>query len=232
MRVLVTGEQGFIAKNIIFFLKQRPDIKIFTFSRKNTLFELSGLLGKIDFVLHLAGVNRSEKKTEFINSNEILTQEICNLIKENKKKIPILFPSSTQANLNNYYGSSKKNAERSLIDFSNKFKNPIYIFRLPNVFGKWCKPNYNSVVATFCHNISRNIPINIHRFEDIIKLVYIDDVVDHFVKIIDDCKKKKISPDIIISNHLIKLPLAISQNKFMHSKRAAFLTCWSGLGLD
>lgn len=190
MIVLVTGEQGFVAKNLIFFLKQRPDIQIYTFSRKNTISELSGLLSKTDFVLHLAGVNRSEDTNEFINSNEILTQELCNLITKNKRKIPILFSSSTQTDLNSFYGLSKKNAEQSLINFSDKFKNPVYIFKLPNIFGKWCKPNYNSVVSTFCYNISRNIPINIHRSEDVITLVYIDDVVEHFVKIIDDYKKE------------------------------------------
>ena len=191
MRILVTGAEGFIAKNTIFFLKQRTDIQIFTFSRKNKISELSDLLSKTDFILHLAGVNRSEEKKEFVNSNETLTKELCNLIVKNKKKIPILFSSSTQVDLNNFYGISKKNAEQFLIDFSDKFKNPVYIFKLPNVFGKWCKPNYNSVVATFCYNIARNIPINVHRSADIIRLVYIDDVVNHFIKIIDDYKKKK-----------------------------------------
>jgi len=190
MKVLITGKNGFIAKNLKLFLKERSDIEIYTFSKKNKISELTDLVNKVDFVFHLAGINRPENVKEFTLGNESLTQKLCEVIRKTKRKIPILYASSIQANLDNHYGISKKNTENILFNFSKDCEIQVYIFRLPNVFGKWCKPNYNSVVATFCYNIIRDIPINIINSDDLVDLVYIDDVIKNFIKVMDNSKKK------------------------------------------
>lgn len=186
MKVLITGSNGFIAKNLKLFLKERSDIDIFTFSKENDISELSRIVNEVDFIFHLAGVNRTEKKKEFIEGNEKLTQELCKAIKITSRKIPIIYSSSIQSKLDNPYGISKNNTENIISSFSEDFKTPVFIFRLPNVFGKWCKPNYNSVVATFCYNIIRDIPININNSEVILNLVYIDDVIKEFINVMDN----------------------------------------------
>jgi UDP-2-acetamido-2,6-beta-L-arabino-hexul-4-ose reductase len=205
MNVLITGERGFIAKNLKLFLKERSDIKIFTFSKKNKISDLTKLVDKVDFIFHLAGVNRPENLTEFTLGNETLTQELCGVIKKTNRKIPVLYTSSTQADLDNPYGLSKNNTENILFNFSKDCKIPVYIFRLPNVFGKWCKPNYNSVVATFCYNIIRDIPININNSKDLIDLVYIDDVINHFIRVMDNSKKKIEIKDYQLVNPLYQI---------------------------
>ena len=190
MKVLITGENGFIAKNLKIFLKERSDIKIFKFSKKNKITELVDIVDKVDFIFHLAGVNRSENLQDFIIGNETLTYELCEAIRKTNKKIPVVYSSSIQADLNNPYGVSKNKAENLLFNLKKEQDIPVYIYRLPNVFGKWCKPNYNSVVATFCYNIIRNAPININNPENLINLVYIDDVINDFVMLMDNFTKK------------------------------------------
>jgi len=190
MKVLITGENGFIAKNLKIFLKERSDIKILKYSKNNKTSELVDIIDKVDFIFHLAGVNRSENLQDFTIGNENLTYELCEAIRKANKKIPVIYSSSIQADLDNPYGVSKHKAENLLFNLEKEEDNPVYIYRLPNVFGKWCKPNYNSVVATFCYNISRDIPINIDNQEDLITLVYIDDVINDFVMIMDNLKKK------------------------------------------
>ncbi len=180
MKVLVTGANGFIAKNLISHLKVNKDIEILGYDRNSSQEELSEYISKVDFIFHLAGVNRPKEKSEFSLVNTGLTQTIIELIKKNGRKIPILFTSSSQAALQNEYGKSKADAEESLVDFSRETSTPVYIFRMPNVFGKWCKPNYNSVVATFCYNISHNLPIQINDPNTELTLVYIDDVIELF----------------------------------------------------
>jgi len=188
MKVLITGSNGFIAKNLKLFLKERSDINIFTFSKENDISELRRIVNEVNFIFHLAGVNRTEKKEDFIEGNEELTQELCNAIKKTNRKIPLIYSSSIQSKLDNPYGISKNNTENIISIFSEDYKNPVFIFRLPNVFGKWCKPNYNSVIATFCYNIIRDIPITINNSEVILNLVYIDDVIKAFIKVMDNPK--------------------------------------------
>lgn len=190
MKVLITGDQGFIGKNLKLFLKSRSDITIFTFSKKNKTSDLNDIVNKVDFIFHLAGVNRSQNLEEFAIGNENLSKQLCDTIKKTGRKIPFLYSSSIQADLDNPYGVSKKNVENIFFNFSKEYQNPFYIFRLPNVFGKWCKPNYNSVVATFCYNIIRDIPVNINNSDDLIDLVYIDDLINQFIKIMDNSEKK------------------------------------------
>jgi len=136
----------------------------------------------------LAGINRTDDIKNFENVNVGLTEKILDYLEEINKNIPILYSSSIQAELDNPYGKSKKRAEDLIIEYSKKNNVNAYIYRLNNVFGKWCKANYNSVIATFCHNISRNIEINIHDKNKELELVYIDDVINEFVSLINHNK--------------------------------------------
>ena len=185
MRVLVTGANGFIGKNLIIRLNEL-EIITETYTRKNSVQDLSGLLEKVDYIVHLAGENRPKDKRNFDIVNFGLTLSLCEAVHSSGKKIPIIFTSTTQTFLDNIYGESKLKAEAVLREFEKNTGNPVYIFRLPGVFGKWCQPNYNSVVATFCHNISHNIPIQINDSSTELTLVYVDDVVDKFVDILQN----------------------------------------------
>lgn len=188
MKVLITGASGFVGKNLQVHLAERKDINVVCFTRKNDLSQLPSLLIDVDFVFHLAGINRPQDPQEFIVGNSDLTQSICNVIEKiakDGKKIPIIYTSSTQASRDNPYGISKRNAEQAVFKLHKSQDVPVYVFRLPNIFGKWCKPNYNSAVATFCHNIARDLPIQINDPTSALTLVYIDDVVERFIQIMD-----------------------------------------------
>lgn len=184
MKVLVTGANGFLGKNLIVHLQERNDIQVISFTRENSPEELPKLVAAADFIFHLAGVNRPQDPAEFKAGNTDLTSSICAAVVASGKKIPIIYTSSSQAELENPYGVSKRAAEEALQKLLNN-SNPVHIFRLPNVFGKWVKPNYNSAVATFCHNIIRDLPIQINDPSARINLVYVDDVVRHFVAVMD-----------------------------------------------
>jgi UDP-2-acetamido-2,6-beta-L-arabino-hexul-4-ose reductase len=146
---------------------------------------LSSKLDGVDFVFHLAGVNRPKNVEEFALGNTDLTWVLCQAIIQTKRLIPVIYTSSVQAELDSPYGESKKAAEQILIDFSAQTDSPVYLFRLPNVFGKWCKPNYNSAVATFCYNIAHNLPVQVNDANAKVRLVYVDDVVKYFMSIMD-----------------------------------------------
>lgn len=191
MKVLVTGANGFIAKNLISFLSEKKDIKVLPIYKNSTDEELENYLKESDFLFHLAGVNRPLDNSEFYSINTGLTEKIIQILNKLNKNIPIVFSSSTQAALDNDYGKSKANAERIITEYSIKNKNNCYIFRMPNVFGKWCKPNYNSVVATFCYNISHDLPIQINDPSKEITLVYVDDVVECFWNILNESTSEK-----------------------------------------
>lgn len=179
MKVMVTGSQGFIARNLIVRLRELKSFEIIEFHRGLADREISDLVAGADFIFHLAGVNRPKEEFEFRSGNVDLTNLILNAIKASGRSIPIVFSSSIQATKDNPYGRSKKDAEDALMDFAGH--NPVFIYRLPNVFGKWSKPNYNSAVATFCHNIANDFPIQINDPEALVSLVYIDDVVSSFI---------------------------------------------------
>ena len=182
--VLVTGSNGFIGKNLIAGLRRFNNFEIKTFDIEDDINKLTEHLEKTDIVFHLAGVNRPENVEEFESGNTGLTQTVIRIIKELNKNIPIVLTSSIQATLDKPYGISKKKSEDVLIEYSRENDAKIYIYRLPNVFGKWCRPNYNSVVATFCYNISHSLDVFISDENKEIELVYIDDVVDEFVNIL------------------------------------------------
>lgn len=167
-------------------LKERPDLIISTFLKDEPLEALTKKVASSDFIFHLAGANRPKNEIEFQTINANLTDFICKSIQSSGREIPILYTSSTQAGRNNPYGKSKRMAEETLRAFSSSHGNPTYIYRLPNVFGKWCRPNYNSAVATFCHNIVHNLPVQVNDPKAVIQLVYIDDVVSGFLRIMKD----------------------------------------------
>jgi len=203
VNILLTGSDGFIGKNLFVHINNNDKFTLSTFTRNNTIKSLFELVSDADAVIHLAGENRPTDNKAFIDVNINLTQKLCEAIKLAYKNIPIIFASSIQANMNNPYGKSKYEAEIILKEFSLETGNTVHIYRLPNVFGKWCKPNYNSVVATFCFNIANNLPIHINDKSTILKLVYIDDVVEDFIKMIQKenygVLKPKIQPEYKIS---------------------------------
>jgi UDP-2-acetamido-2,6-beta-L-arabino-hexul-4-ose reductase len=185
VKVLITGADGFIGRNLVAHLRERKDIEVLRFSRENDISELSELIQKSDFIYHLAGVNRPLKPECFKTGNVDLTQALCEAIKQSGNYVPLLYTSSVQAEQDNPYGSSKLGAEALLTYLSKEHGVPVYVFRLPNVFGKWARPNYNSAVATFCHNIARDLPIHINDPAAQITLIYIDDVIKNFIALMD-----------------------------------------------
>ena len=183
MKILVTGSEGFIGKNLCLALSEQRH-EIISFVRTTSLNEIENLVNKADAIIHLAGENRPKKPEDFEAVNFGLTSLLCEVMRKVKKHIPIIFASSIQAELSNPYGLSKRSAENILRRLYNDLHIPVGIYRLPNVFGKWCSPNYNSVVATFCHNIANNIPIKINDPNSALQLVHIDVVVKSFIQFI------------------------------------------------
>lgn len=181
MKILVTGSKGFIAKNLLSELKSRGFSDIFEFSRETDVKLLHEYCKEADFVYHLAGVNRPKDNAEFWEGNLEWTSILLNTLKMYNNTCPIIISSSTQVQLDNLYGMSKKACEELLFEYSNETGAKVLIYRFPNVFGKWCKPNYNSVIATFCHNISRGLPITVNDEFIQLNLVYIDDVVEELI---------------------------------------------------
>lgn len=193
MKVLVTGAQGFIGKNLLIHLRER-NAEVEVFVKGDSIDSLQEKVSKVDFIFHLAGINRPQNEIEFNEGNADLTLALCQCIRATKKNIPVILTSSIQASLKNPYGQSKLKAEEHLQDLARETGNPVHIFRLPNVFGKWCRPNYNSAVATFCYNILNDLPVTINDPNAVINLVYIDDVISGFLNIMDGHSFKEISP--------------------------------------
>ncbi|WP_432740700.1 NAD-dependent epimerase/dehydratase family protein [Staphylococcus equorum] len=183
--VVITGSRGFVGKNLVNDLKQTTDYEIFEINRSTENKDKISYLEKAEFIIHLAGVNRPEKESEFYEGNVALLDEMLEVVKYSNKKPAILMSSSIQANNDNPYGNSKFEAEQQLTKFSKENGNNIYIYQLPNLFGKWCKPNYNSVIATFCHNIAHNKEITVNDEKALLTLNYIDDVVKEFKNTIE-----------------------------------------------
>lgn len=184
-RVLITGADGFIGKNLQVRLSELPGLVVSTFVRGDDAAKLPKLVAQADAVVHLAGENRPADESAFAQVNAGLTQALCHALSAEAaatgRKLPLLLASSTQAGRDNPYGRSKLAAEQAVQALAQEAGNPVAVFRLPGVFGKWCKPNYNSVVATFCHNLARGLPIQINDPTASVQLVYVDDVVSAFV---------------------------------------------------
>jgi len=185
MQVLITGSSGFIGKNLSVRLGELGSYEVIGFDKEDSLADLWERVGQADAIVHLAGINRPKDVKEFGEGNADLTARLCELIVATGRKIPLIISSSIQAGLANPYGESKRGAEVAGEALAEKTGNPVTIYRLPGVFGKWCRPNYNSVVATFCHNIVNDLPIQINDPSAALKLVYVDDVVGEFIRALD-----------------------------------------------
>lgn len=181
MKILITGAKGFIGKNLVIELHNRKAGEILEFDKDNNAEVLESFVYGCDFVFHLAGVNRPQNEKEFESGNVDLTSTLCSYLKKYNRKVPVIFSSSVQSTLDNDYGKSKLAAENILVRYSHETGVPVAVYRLPNVFGKWCRPSYNSVVATFCHNIAHDQPIRINDPETQLYQVYIDDVLNEFI---------------------------------------------------
>lgn len=196
MKVLVTGANGFIGKNLCVSLNRSTQVEVIKFTRQSSMAELPALVAGVDLIFHLAGINRPKEEKEFIEGNADLTKLICDAIRASGRKIPVIFSSSIQAERMNPYGRSKLQAEMHLLNLYMETENPVYIYRLPNVFGKWAKPNYNSAVATFCHNISHGLPIQINDPDAPLNLVHIGDVVSSFMRVMTELPKETLHIDV------------------------------------
>jgi UDP-2-acetamido-2,6-beta-L-arabino-hexul-4-ose reductase len=188
MKILITGSKGFIAKNLIAELVNQGYQDIFEFNRNTDASLLDEYCRSADFVFHLAGINRPKDPSEFMDGNYGLTSNLIEILKKHNNKCPVLVSSSTQAELDTPYGISKRASEDILMNYSKDTGTNVLIYRLPNVFGKWCKPNYNSAIATFCHNIARDVPITVNDPSVVMKLVYIDDVIEEFINVLNGYK--------------------------------------------
>lgn len=183
--VLVTGSAGFIGKNLVSALHRRKDVLLREFDVEDDQSSLKEALIEADIIYHLAGVNRPDSDSEFVIGNVNLTADILKYLLEKENKPVIVLTSSIHATLDNPYGRSKKTAEDLLLDYNRITRSPVCIYRLPNVFGKWSRPDYNTVIATFCYKIARGFEITISDPDRELEFVYIDDVVEAFLKHLD-----------------------------------------------
>lgn len=212
MKVLITGSNGFIGKNLVSHLQEEDNVEIITYDVKDNFSKIEDNIDDIDFIFHLAGVNRPQSVEEFYHGNSDLTKKIVDLIKN--KNIPLLITSSIQATKDNDYGKSKKIAEDYIIDNLKEY----YIFRLHNVFGKWCRPNYNSVVATFCYNISHDLEIKVNDPNTELSLIYIDDIIEEFIRVMKGSKPEEINDKYCYINPRYNVTLGYITSKLYEFK--------------
>jgi UDP-2-acetamido-2,6-beta-L-arabino-hexul-4-ose reductase len=187
---LVTGARGFIGQNLKAHLERRNDVKVLAPCRENSA-ELAAALARADVIFHLAGVNRPRNENELETGNVGFTEEICRQLRSLGRRPLVVFSSSVQAGKDNRYGASKLEAEEILVQFGRETGASVAIHRLKNVFGKWCRPNCHSVVATFCHNVARGLPIRIDDLDRSLELVYIDDVVAALLNELDEPRQRE-----------------------------------------
>lgn len=191
MRILVTGANGFVGKNLVAELKNRGYHDLYLYDRDTPKDKLSEWTKNAEFIFHLAGVNRPKDEAEFMKGNADLTSNLVNLLEKQNNAVPIMISSSIQAGNDNPYGKSKKAGEDFIFEYSQRNKVPVYVYRFANLFGKWSKPNYNTVIATFCHNIARNLPIQVNNPDAIITFQYIDNVVEELIRCLEGNATKR-----------------------------------------
>lgn len=218
-RILVTGAEGFVGKNLVAELKNRGYEDLYLYTRESSIRDLQEFARNCDFVFHLAGVNRPESEEEFMRGNHGFTKELLTQLKLNNNFCPVLLTSSIQASKENPYGRSKKAGEDDIIAYGNETAADTYIYRLPNLFGKWSKPNYNTVVATYCYNIARDLEIKVNNPDAKLTLAYIDDVLEEFINALNGHPTKDGNYCNIPSTYEIKLgELATLINAFKKSR--------------
>lgn len=184
MKILVTGAKGFVGKNLCATLNTMEEYEVYEYDRDNTKEELKNFTADCDFVVNLAGVNRPQDPKEFYEGNAGFGETLCNYLKESNNQSPIMISSSIQVGKDNDYAKSKEEGEQRLSKFGNENGNPIFIYRFANLFGKWCRPNYNSVTATWCYNIANGLDIQVNDPSVVLPLCYIDDVVEEIIQCI------------------------------------------------
>ena len=184
MNILVIGSDGFIAKNLIIHLSNNTKYNILTINKKSSEQDLYNKLIIADIIFHLAGVNKEIYPKYTYENNYSLIEKICSFLEKNLKKTKIIYSSSTQVKLGNSYGKSKLKAEKILLDYKKNTNAQVLIFRLPNIFGKWSKPFYNSAVATFCYQVLKKQKMTIINPNKKISLLYIDDLISNFLEAI------------------------------------------------
>lgn len=230
IKLFITGAGGFIGKNLIVRLEEQAVYEISTFVRSDSDEYLADKLLNVDMVIHLAGENRPDSPERFNLVNTELTRKIAEILSANSIKIPVIFASSSQATIDNAYGQSKLAAENILQSLSLENGNPVTIYRLPGVFGKWCRPNYNSVVATFCHNIAHGLPLQISDENTSLSLVYIDDVVASIQGVIEN-SQAGVNYNAVNTEYSITLGDLSSQIKAFNNCRTSLVSERVGVGL-
>ncbi|MEN6372105.1 MAG: NAD-dependent epimerase/dehydratase family protein [Armatimonadota bacterium] len=220
MKVLVTGANGFVGRNLCVVLGRREGLELLRYDVNNTPAELDAALQTADVIVHLAGVNRPQSLDEYQSGNAGLTQEICEKLVVAGKAPKIILSSSIQAELDNPYGTSKLQAEAAVRRYCAKTGASGIVYRFKNLFGKWCRPNYNSVTATFCHNIAHDLPVQISDTSKVMELTYIDDVVSSIVKEIDSASGSGFMFAAQLPSHSISLgELAATIQSFRDSRK-------------
>jgi len=186
MKILVTGALGFIGKNLIVELHNRGYDEVLGYDIDSDPNFLDAYCKSAEFVFHLAGVNRPQNNDEFMKGNFGFTSTLLDTLRKNHNACPIMISSSIQAKLDNPYGQSKKAGEDLMFEYGRETGAKVLVYRFPNVFGKWCRPNYNSAIATFCYNVTRDIPIQVNDPKVMMNLVYVDDVVNELINALVD----------------------------------------------
>lgn len=220
--VIVTGAAGFIGSNLCSALEREDSLRIFAFTRETPWESLEKILPEADFIFHLAGVNRTEREEDFEEGNAGLTDKLLNSLRVSGSAIPLLLASSIQAERDNPYGNSKQIAEKLVSAYGKETGAPVFIYRLPNVFGKWCRPNYNSVVATFCHRIARQEAITVNDPSAELVLAYIDDVVSDFIARMG-CTESNTACQVPITHQTTVGQLAATLEGFQDSRTRLFV---------
>lgn len=205
MKILITGAKGFVGKNLVVELHNRGFNDLLEYDTDSDPQLLDTYTKDCEFVFHLAGVNRPEKQEDFMLGNFGFTSLLLDNLKKHNNKAPILISSSIQAALDNPYGQSKKAGEELIFAYGVETGAAVFVYRLPNIFGKWCRPNYNSAIATFCNNIANDLPIQVNDPNVMMNLVYIDDVVKSFISKLDTKKSIKQNFEEVNPVHQIKL---------------------------
>lgn len=216
MKILITGAKGFLGKNLYYSLnnircskdRSLPSLmidEIFCYDVESDDQDLARFTAEADFIFHFAGVNRPVREEEFITGNVTLLEKLLNFLEKSQNTCPIVFASSIQATRDNAYGASKRMAEKCLRAYAERTNTNVMIYRFSNIFGKWCRPNYNSVVATFCYNIARDLPICIHDKSTTLNLLYIDDVVAEMIRALQGAPSHKNGFYYVEPEHQIKL---------------------------